>query len=504
VTKLTKDEKLVVELKIIDLWRSGLSSRKIADREDVPYKGGASITRILRKHLTSEELESGRKKMIGLDVKAAYATGERDWITDINVARNKSEEGRAKNSEGVKRAYNEGRLEAWSTGLTNETSEKKRGASDKTSETMKVKAKNGNLLTLLPRGKDNLNWKGGISSFSNRAGLVFIKSDRISILNRAGYKCQLCGRSKQDMEREKKALSLNRWGIECDHIVPIVEGGQKDPENNGMALCTECHLNKSIVELDKDNSRFLERYSKINQTIMALEVGGKVADSIIRVNDKTFQLIDLKMPEWSKLADVMLFQDEWVTRRDVCKSLIANKSGTVGQRIFARKCKIVAVSKVDEREFLNSSHVSGTVGSSHSFGLEYEGELVSVITFRKPFTKGKEGVVEIARFCSKLNTIVVGGLSRLISHAVPVLKSAGYSKILTYAELRFGEGAGYLNAGFKRVGKTKPDYSYTDGYKRFHRFKYRASEGKSEREVAEEAGVYRIYGLGSAIYERDI
>jgi hypothetical protein len=124
---------------VISLWEEGVSSRKIADRDDIIFTGGTSVRRVMNKHLTKEELEQGRRTMIGKDVKRAYADGERDWVTDLNIARNKSEEGRRKNSEGLKKAYDDGRKVAWKTGLTKENSEKVRLAAEKTSETMKAK-----------------------------------------------------------------------------------------------------------------------------------------------------------------------------------------------------------------------------------------------------------------------------------------------------------------------------------------------------------------------------
>ena len=38
------------------------------------------------------------------------------------------------------------------------------------------------------------------------------------------------------------------------------------------------------------------------------------------------------------------------------------------------------------------------------------------------------------------------------------------------------------------------------GEKRFFRFKYRAQPGKSEKQVAEENGVFKVYGCGHNIY----
>jgi len=54
------------------------------------------------------------------------------------------------------------------------------------------------------------------------------------------------------------------------------------------------------------------------------------------------------------------------------------------------------------------------------------------------------------------------------------------------------------------VGKTKSDYFYTDGFTRYHRFKFRAQNGMSEKDVASANNVYKVYGYGSNIYNLEI
>ena len=52
-------------------------------------------------------------------------------------------------------------------------------------------------------------------------------------------------------------------------------------------------------------------------------------------------------------------------------------------RIFARKCKIIEVDYKTAEEFLNNNHLQGNCMSSIRYGLEYDGELVSLMTFGK-------------------------------------------------------------------------------------------------------------------------
>jgi hypothetical protein len=107
------------------------------------------------------------------------------------------------------------------------------------------------------------------------------------------------------------------------------------------------------------------------------------------------------------------------------------------------------------------------------------------------------GAVEICRFATVLGHHVPGGFQKIFSRCVTWAREAGFKSIMTYADLLTGDGSVYIKAGFTHVGRTGLSYWYSDGRRRFDRFKFRAKSGKSEREVASEAGVFRVYGCGS-------
>lgn len=140
---------------VFSLWKEGLSSRKISEREDVIFGGGSSVRRVLKKHFTDEELQQGRKKMIGAYVKSAYQNGLRDEQIQKTIENNKSVEGRKKNSEGLKLAYAEGRKVWWNKGKSKKTDQKVADQAKKVSLTMRKKTKSGELSTLLKSGKEN-------------------------------------------------------------------------------------------------------------------------------------------------------------------------------------------------------------------------------------------------------------------------------------------------------------------------------------------------------------
>lgn len=199
-----------------------------------------------------------------------------------------------------------------------------------------------------------------------------------------------------------------------------------------------------------------------------------------------------------------LFDDEWHNKKEIIQSMILSRIGKSKHKINARECKVVSVSKSDSKTFFNKTHISGHVPSKHCLGLIYEGKLVSCLSLRNSYLKKYDGYIEIARFSSELNTVVVGGLGKLMKKVVAWCEENGYIGIMTYADLRFGEGKSYEKVGFMEVGETGLDYWYTDGLERYHRFKYRARDGFSEKQVAELNEVSRVYGCGSKIYQMEI
>lgn len=195
-----------------------------------------------------------------------------------------------------------------------------------------------------------------------------------------------------------------------------------------------------------------------------------------------------------------VFSDEWENKQEIVKSMIRYRMGFVPRKIHARKCHIKQVTSNDGKTFFQNTHIAGDNRATIYFGLFYEGEMISCISLKKPIQKKYGNVIEIARFANLLNTTVQGGFQKLLKEIKNYAQTNKFDSILTYADLRFGEGKTYLKGGFSLIGKSPLDYWYTDGQKREFRFKYRAQKPLSERQVAENAGVVPVYGCGSNIY----
>lgn len=208
-----------------------------------------------------------------------------------------------------------------------------------------------------------------------------------------------------------------------------------------------------------------------------------------------------------------IFSDEWENKSDIVKSMISSrlKANNI-INIDARKCSLVEISSQQAHKFFDASHISGNVPASKYFGLEYNKEIVAMISWRIPQQKKKwlqlnSNVIEIARYANKTYTNVRGGFSKLLKHSINnwLLTETKYRKIISYCDLRFGYGNVYSQCGFTLVKEdTGINYWYTNGKTRYPRFKFRATKDKTEKQVAEENKVWKVFGCSNNLYEFNI
>ncbi len=224
--------------------------------------------------------------------------------------------------------------------------------------------------------------------------------------------------------------------------------------------------------------------------------------------ENNYHLLKTELANMKNMKLLHIFEDEWVFKSDIIKSIIKTKLGIFDNKIFGRKTTVKLISSEESRNFLNKNHIQGNINSSIRIGLYYENELISVMTFgKKRIVMGsvsEDNVYEMYRFCNKLNTTVIGGASRLFKFFINEYKP---KEIISYADRRYFDGKLYENLGFKFSSSTKPNYWYfkKNTLTRIHRFNFRkdklVKEGydktKSEREIMSNRGYLRIYDCGN-------
>ena len=223
--------------------------------------------------------------------------------------------------------------------------------------------------------------------------------------------------------------------------------------------------------------------------------------------DKKYHLNKTEKCEKLDIQLIHIWEDDWIYKQDIVKSMILNKLGKSTNRIYARKTivKEVTDNKLI-RGFLNKNHIQGFVGSSVKIGLFYDDELVSLMTFGKTRkimnSISINNEYEMYRFCNKLNTNIIGGVSKLFKY---FLCNYNFDKIVSYVDRSYFNGNNYLKLGFELDGKTTPNYYYIVGRKREYRFKFRkdilVKEGyninNTEHEIMLKRNIFRIYNSGN-------
>jgi hypothetical protein len=204
-----------------------------------------------------------------------------------------------------------------------------------------------------------------------------------------------------------------------------------------------------------------------------------------------------------------VFEDEWIDKQDIVKSMLKNILGITDNRIYARKCTVKEVDYQTANDFLNSNHLQGQCPSKIRLGLFYNDELVSIMTFGKcrHFIGSNGGHEwELLRFCNKINTSVIGGASKLLSHFINEYHP---KDIISYADRRWSDGNLYEKLGFYKYNESAPSYYYVVGGKRIYRYNLRKSvlvkkfgcpEDMSEHEFCLSKGWNRIYDCGCLCY----
>lgn len=246
---------------------------------------------------------------------------------------------------------------------------------------------------------------------------------------------------------------------------------------------------------------------------LAIEYNGLFWHSELKGKTRNYHLNKTEECEKQNIQLIHIFEDEWSYKKDRVKSKILNLIHLTPNKIYARKCELKTISNPIKNKFLEENHLQGKDKSKYKYGLYYNGDLISLITFGKlrKITGNihKKDTYELIRYATKQNYNIVGGFSKLLKHFI---KTHTPTKIISYADRRWSQGKLYEVNGFTLTHNTPPNYWYMKYYKiREHRYRYRKSELKnllplytpslSEWENMKKNKYDRIWDCGSKKYE---
>lgn len=262
-------------------------------------------------------------------------------------------------------------------------------------------------------------------------------------------------------------------------------------KNRNLEICINCNpikSNSSLLEtdlykfiLENYKSEIIRNFRLDNKEIdiylpdlrIGFEFNGVYWHSeYYKENNYHFNKFDFFSKNGIRLIQV--WEDDWIYQKDIIKSIILNKINSTPTKIFARKCKIVKISNKETNNFLNDNHIQGWCVSKLRYGLVYNNDLISIITFGKLRKnlglKSTDSDFELLRFCNKINTSVTGGASKLLSHFIKENKP---SSIITYSKNDYSDGNLYNKIGFKFDKLTNANYYWVVDGIRENRFNWR-------------------------------
>ena len=269
----------------------------------------------------------------------------------------------------------------------------------------------------------------------------------------------------------------------------------------GCVKCTCCYSKpeneifdfvKSICSDAEQNNRTILNGLELDIFIpskkLAIEYDGLYWHSEACGKNEKYHLNKTEECERQGIQLIHIFEDEWIYKQEIVKSYLNHFLGVTKMVVEANECVVNKVELHATESFLEANHIQGVCKADYSYGIYHNDELVSLMIFGKT---GETDVYELLRFCTKLNTNVVGAAGKLLKSFLKDLKP---SEVISYADKRWSQGTQHKRLGFEFAGNTSPQCFYVNGQQRL----FEGSEASSEKPTNK--AVYKIYDCGTIKY----
>lgn len=357
----------------------------------------------------------------------------------------------------------------------------------------------------------------------------------------AGRGCHACGGTKRQsieqlIQRAKEAhddlydYSLIQKGTRASDSVVI-----GCPVHGPFTQRLKLHINREYgcprcgqkSKREEEVAEFLSEFTAVELRNKSL-LGGKEIDIWLpefkvgiefhglywHTYDKVGHLHRQKweLAEKANIRLIQIFSDEWEYKQNIVKNRLLAILGK-GEVYNARQLAIKKVNMSEIRSMLEETHIQGAGVSSLNYALFKGDEVVAVATFGKSRTgamtkSAVEGEWEVIRYASKGR--VRGGFSKLFKQFKADVDPI---KVISYCDLRYGNGKLYEATGFLLDSITEPDYWWATKNRkgrvpRYITQKHKMEKeshflhpyydsNKTEQEICRSAGMERIYGVGN-------
>ena len=324
-----------------------------------------------------------------------------------------------------------------------------------------------------------------------------------------------------ETQEKKKQTNLEKYGYE--HVLQILEVQEKARQTN-IERYGSPYPNNIFGKTQKEIQKWLNSFGfnfQSDHTVLngkeldlydenlkfAIEYCGLHwhHENSPQPRNKNYHESKYKKCKEQKIQLITVFEDEWLDKEEIVKSIILSKLGVFDKRIYARKCVAKEISKKEFTTFCDQYHVQG--GNSLAkvcFGLFYENELIGVMDLGNHHRKQIKDEMVLTRLCFKAGYQIIGGASKLFSYCIDWCKKNGINKILSWSDNRWSNGSIYKNLNFQLEEELNADYAYIKIDNPKERIskqsqmknKTNCPKDKTEKEWALENGLSRIWDCG--------
>ena len=218
------------------------------------------------------------------------------------------------------------------------------------------------------------------------------------------------------------------------------------------------------------------------------------------------------MCEKNDIRLISIFDKDWFENKDkiklFLKDLFSPKTILYGRSVIVKK-----ITNEEVRIFYDMYHLKGnSSGYVVSYGLFYNDELVSAMSFSKPKYGNENGIDwDLSRYSVKYGYSIVGGAEKLFTS---FLNEYSPYTIITYSDCDYFNGNVYSRLGFEFVKITDLPYYWAKNKTVFtrqqcqvHKLKEKypdlydkAIENEASNKedfIMHELGYYRVYRCGN-------
>ena len=214
--------------------------------------------------------------------------------------------------------------------------------------------------------------------------------------------------------------------------------------------------------------------------------------------DKNYHFNKSKVCEEKNIRLIHIWEYEWnnIRQRPILENIIKNALGVNGNKVYARKCKIIIKSSREMREFFDTNNIQGFRGGKFAICLEYNNEIVmSYMVGSAFFGKGKYEW-EIIRGATKLGYTVVGGASKIWKYFI---ENYNPKNCVYYIDYNYFNGNSLKNLPQMQYIKTQP--SFKNYWVKERVVKNREPHRNAEIKLLYKKGdVIPIYNAGTKVY----